>query len=439
MSVNCTVVISMFVICRPRLPSRSMRAFLSAVLPLWATAVAALRMPSCIRADAPARARVLKLQFGGDGGSNNNFLDDLAKGFKAGFSPMEAEKAEAAEQPASFADAQDPTPAQIAAAEKVAADAKIAEARRKKVLAAKMAREAAAAVTDGPPEEELEVEIEPAPEVSGGRTTLSAEEAATFFAGIPQPKMLTPEEAAEMLNSPEGTPPPPMPRPSQAPATKEAPPATFGWANSETSPDEAQAAQIRALKDEAAAQAEAEAQGARILSADEEKALFAQAVAQAQESKAKAETGNSNAPTSFGLAVPSADQVKSYVSSLAETSTSAVPESAAVRAAAEAQAAKELEISRRSRDAGAEGAKPWWQALGAQALDAGGKIAQASMEAMSEANEKKKSEPVQSPLDPLTSMMKKSSKDSLYKQLDKAIDAGEFDRAATIKAQIDAL
>ena len=179
---------------------------------------------------------------------------------------------------------------------------------------------------------------------------------------------------------------------------------------------------IRALKDEAAAQAEAEAQGARILSADEEKALFAQAVAQAQESKAKAETGNSNAPASFGLAVPSADQVKSYVSSLAETSTSAVPESEAVRAAAEAQAAKELEISRRSRDAGAEGAKPWWQALGAQALDAGGKIAQASMEAMSEANEKKKSEPVQSPLDPLTSMMKKSSKDSLYKQLDKAIE-----------------
>ena len=335
------------------------------------------------------------LQFGGGGG--NSFFDDLAAGFKAGFDQNDAstETSDGLQK-----DAQ-PVQTEPEALKRAAADAEAAAIRRQKILAAKQAREAAAAA-GGDSQEPKEQQQE------NGRTTLSAEEGAQLFASMAQPRVLSAEEA-EAMDKPVSPPP-------STPA--EASPATFGWANTETSPEEMKAAQLRSLKSEAAAKPADGSQGGRILSADEEKALFA---------------SSQEKSSGFGLAVPSADQIQSYVPSLAETASAAAPEPAQVQAAAEAKAAKERQLAK-SMETPA-GKKSWWS----QALEAGGKIAQASAEAVSDANAKKRNESVQSPVDPLKSMLKKGSKASLYRRLDKAIDSGDFDAAAAIKAEIDRL
>ena len=389
-----------------------------------------LHPPSWAQSRATPRAAVVTLQLGGD------FLGDLAKGFQAGLAPKETarEQNEASERLRQAIEEQGPSPEQSSIIKQKALDAKALEAKMARIKAAKAAREASAGAGS---EEVASTVEEEAAQAPGGRTTLSAEEGAAMFANIPQPKVLSAEEAQALVS------------PSAAEAEAEAPAATFGWANTETSPDEAKAAQIRALKEEAegntAAKAEdAAAQGGRILSADEEKALFAQAVAQAQAAQAKAAeaaqakaaAGPAAPAAGFGLAVPTSAQVKSYVNSLAETATAAAPEPSEVRAAAEAKSAKERELSKQQQQQQGQGQpKAWWQ----QALDAGGKIAAASADAVAEANEKKRAEPTGSPIDPLTSMVRQGSKSALYKQLDQAIDRDDFEAAAAIKRKIDAL
>lgn len=392
---------------------------------------------SCAQSRTAPRATFLRLQLNGGGG---DFLGDLAKGFKAGFAPKEAARAqdEAAERLRQAIEQQGPTPEQQAAAEQAKSNAQALEAKMARIKAAKAAREAASRPGASPAEDV-------STETQGGRTTLSAEEGAAMFANIPQPKVLSAEEAQALMSS---SAPPPSPDQVEPAA------AAFGWANTETTPDEAKAAQIKALKeeagDEAAARADAEAQGGRILSAEEEKALFAQAVAQAQAAQKAAADAQARAAAAtsegspaqpaagFGLAVPTTAQVKSYVESLAETDTAAAPDPAEVRAAAEAKAAKERELSKSTPQGGdvrQQQSKAWWQ----QALDAGGKIAAASADAVADANAKKRTEPVVSPLDPLTSMVKRGSKATLYKQLDQALDRDDFEAAAAIKRKIDAL
>ena len=480
---------------------------------LFTTALTAFQPPSTvvIGCRPPARTSPVALQLDGGG-----FLKDLAKGFSAGFNtPQEEIAAEVEEQKEET---------QVAPASPSPVDPALA-ARRAAWLAAKREQRAKASPPPpspkppppppmpatlelaAPPPATLELATpetkDPEP-VADGRTTLSAEEGAAFLASIPQVKMLTPEEEKAFLErSKRGT-----EEEAAAGTVEEAAagtggnaatvqPATLGWANSDVSPDEAKAAElarIRALKEEAVFGA-AEA-GARILSAEEEKelfaqgakkqaeavaaaaaaaaevaaaaaaagaaaaaassgsmpsaedldeeAIFAQAVAQAQQAQA-ARAAASTQPGFDMATAPTADlrdlasrPVQTYadtIRSMVEPSSSAVPETVPEtvpeRAAREAQEAKERGMANTMRD----GPKAWWQ----QALEAGGKIAAASAEAVSEANAKKEAEGSAKGVDPITAALRAGSRKKLYKQLNEALERDDYDGAAKIKEQLDQL
>ena len=259
--------------------------------------------------------------------------------------------------------------------------------------------------------------------------------------GVPPDTINSVLESAQALPAAVRAPPAEI----QPPPPPPPPPTTtgLGWANAEVSPEEAKAAEIaalQALKAEAA-QNQGSAGGggngvASIMSADEQKALFAKAAAAA----AAAAKGKAAAAPTFDLA-GAGKAVANYVDSMSETASSAVPptpqQTAANEIAAlEAKAAKEKELSRTMAQQSGGKPKAWWQ----QALEAGGKISAAASDAVSEANAKQRAEAKAAPpSNPFSSFAKGVSKDKLYKSLDDALDRGDYDAAAEIKARIDAL
>jgi len=178
------------------------------------------------------------------------------------------------------------------------------------------------------------------------------------------------------------------------------------------------------------------ASGAAATFAEDEEALFAQAVEAAREAKA--------------VAAASAQPMGAWVE-VAETislSPSAAPEPAApnvdewnrqAREEAETRALAEENAQETAERVAREWAQEaevtptaWWQ----RAFAAAGNVKEAMDEALAESNAKALEEAkATAPLKPFKSRDLKA----LYKQLNDAIEGEDYDGAATLKARIDAL
>jgi len=108
-------------------------------------------------------------------------------------------------------------------------------------------------------------------------------------------------------------------------------------------------------------------------------------------------------------------------------------ETAGERMAAEQQALKEEALRRQA----IEQPKAWWQ----QALGAAANIKEAADQALVEANAKRalELEQQQARGGAVPNFFKRQRREGLFEELDRALDAGNFERAAEIQRQIDAL
>ena len=194
----------------------------------------------------------------------------------------------------------------------------------------------------------------------------------------------------------------------------------------------------------------------------EDAALFAQAVAEAEASRAStAPPAVEGAPATFGMgqsATPASFGMGQSISPDEAAMTEATMEEVAKAEAAKAKAARTEAARAEAARAEAEraamervaaeraatlqaeyeaGPVPWWK----QALAAAGEVQAATKVAMAEANakaalERKAARPA---LDPLKAIVQGGQRKTLYKQLDAALDREDYEAAELIKAQIDAL
>lgn len=186
----------------------------------------------------------------------------------------------------------------------------------------------------------------------------------------------------------------------------------------------------------------------------DEAALFERAVEEARAAKASAASQRSRG---LGFAAQSAAQ--SYVDSLVETSSAAVapapppramPSDATAADAAATDAAADTTAQRAAREAldakqrslAAQQQPPpppssWLEALTRQALEGPQKIGAAALAALDEANSKAAAASAAEAAE--RRRRPKGNLNSLYRQLDRAIDRDDFAAAEEIKAQIEGI
>ena len=181
----------------------------------------------------------------------------------------------------------------------------------------------------------------------------------------------------------------------------------------------------------------------------DEAALFERAVEEARAAKASAASQRSRG---LGFAAQSAAQ--SYVDSLVETSSAAVAPAppprampsdataadAAADTAAQRAAREALDAKQRSLAAQQQPPPPpssWLEALTRQALEGPQKIGAAALAALDEANSKAAAASAAEAAE--RRRRPKGNLNSLYRQLDRAIDRDDFEAAEEIKAQIEGI
>uniref|UniRef100_A0A7S2FLD0 UVR domain-containing protein n=1 Tax=Haptolina brevifila TaxID=156173 RepID=A0A7S2FLD0_9EUKA len=126
--------------------------------------------------------------------------------------------------------------------------------------------------------------------------------------------------------------------------------------------------------------------------------------------------------------------LQSYVAAMIDQSTTLeVPQTAAEKAAAEQEEMKKKFFEKQQGEMAAA-PKTWWQ----EALSMAGNIKTAAGEALAETDAKRAAETKLQPQsrDPLQNFMRRKTRDSLYKQLDQAIDRGDYEEAAAINKMI---